>query len=129
MPGRGAKLDSNANSSDVPSGAATNQCRAAITAAQTASNASNGQASWVYAIAYGASNSSGCNTDTPAITPCAAMQGIASKNGASDPTKFYSDASLSGSAKCTSSAHPSITDLNSIFTAISRDLQTSRLLE
>ena len=118
--------DSNAPSSAVPGGNNAGQCHTAINAALAASNAGSGQASWVYAVAYGASNT-GCQYDTsPTISPCDTMRGIASKNGVADATKFYSDNST---GTCQSSTHPTITDLNGIFTAIARDLQNSRLLE
>jgi len=43
---------------------------------------------------------------------------------ANDPTKFYSD----NASGCQSSAHPSITALNSIFLNIEYSLTTPRLL-
>ena len=58
------------------------QCAQAVTAAQAATTAGTK----VFSVAYGASNSSGCSTDIPAITPCAAMQTMASNSG-----NFYSD--------------------------------------
>jgi hypothetical protein len=58
------------------------QCAQAVTAAQAANTAQTK----VFTVAYGASNSSGCSTDIPTITPCAAMQTMASNSG-----NFYSD--------------------------------------
>lgn len=59
-----------------------NQCAQAVTAAQDANNAQTK----VFTVAYGASSSSGCSTDIPAITPCTTMQTMASNAG-----NFYSD--------------------------------------
>jgi len=121
-----AKADADAAASMAAIAAARSEAQTAINAALAASNAGSGQASWVYAVAYGASNT-GCQYDTsPTISPCDTMRGIASKNGVADATKFYSDNST---GTCQSSAHPTITDLNGIFTAIARDLQNSSLLE
>ena len=92
----------------------TNQCHLAISAAASAANAGT----WVYSIAYGAANSGGCSTDSPAVTPCATMQAIAS-----DPAKFYSD----NQATCPSGAN-SVTGLLQAFQAISTSLVAPRLL-
>jgi Flp pilus assembly protein TadG len=109
------------------------QCHKAITNAQTAANTANaaGLKTWVYAIAYQSSTSSSnsCyydsnppgnpSTGSEPISGCTTMEDIAS-----DPNKFYSD----DSAGCKSTAHPSITSLSSIFTNISYDFLTTRLL-
>ncbi len=98
--------DASYSSGEISYAKRNNQCHAAITAAAVATAAGT----WVYSIAYNANTGSttSCNTDTfPHISACATMQQIAS-----DPTKFYSDALGSG---CTSAAHPSYTDLQTIF--------------
>ena len=109
------------------------ECHKGITAAQTAANTANaaGLKTWVYSIAYGSSTSSSnsCASDrTPPglgagssnpISGCSTMTQIAS-----DANKFYSD----DTQGCLSAAHPSITSLSSIFTNISYDFLTTRLL-
>ena len=106
--------DANATGSHISSAWAQGQCGQAVAAARTAT----AQNTWVYSVAYGAQNS-GCSTDGGAYTPCGAMQAIAS-----DPSKFYTD----NQAVCPSSAHPSITSLNQIFSAIGHDFLTTRLI-
>jgi Flp pilus assembly protein TadG len=108
--------DASASSSNMPTGKATNQCKQAVTAAQSATAAGT----WVYSIAYGASTS-GCSTDTtPTTTPCKTMTSIAS-----DPSKFYSD----NSAGCPSSAqNSSLSGLISFFKSISQSLLPPRLI-
>jgi len=111
--------DANASSSNMPSAKKNNQCHEAITAATAATAAGT----WVYSIAYGASTdaSGSCSTDSPAISACSTMQQIAS-----DTTKFYSDAT--GSGACISAAHPSYTDLQTIFKDIVFSTTNVRLL-
>jgi hypothetical protein len=100
----------------------TDECAQAIAAAQAAAAAGT----WVYSVAYGAAGS-GCQYDTtdtadPAyagITPCQTMGDIAS-----DSTKFYSDGI--GNSAC--SGANSISNLVSLFTAISADLSQPRLI-
>ena len=65
-----------ASSSNMPTAEKNNQCHEAITAAQSATTAGF----WVYSIAYGAA-STGCSTDSPSITPCAALLAIAALLG------------------------------------------------
>jgi Flp pilus assembly protein TadG len=108
--------DASAASGKISAGSLNNQCHEAITAAQTATAAGT----WVYAIAYQAPTSGSCSTDTPSISACLAMQQIAS-----DATKFYSDALGSG---CVSTAHPSYTDLQTIFKDIVFSTTNPRLL-
>jgi Flp pilus assembly protein TadG len=89
----------------------TNQCHAAITAAQTAANSNT----WVYSIAYGAANS-GCSTDSPSISPLSTMQQIANSPGhLPDSSKFYNQ--------------PTFASLTAIFQQIAVDLTTTRLLD
>ncbi len=109
--------DASASKSNMVASKVANQCHQAITAAQAAAHAGT----WVYTIAYGAPLS-GCSSDTnPTISPCAALQQMAS-----DSTKFFSD-QTGGNNSCTSSAHP-ITGLNQIFQTIGGDLTLARLI-
>lgn len=87
------------------SGGPSNPCAGAVTAADAA--AATG--TWIYAVAYGAGTSGGCNNDSSSITPYQTMQGIAS-----DSTKFYSA--------------PSSSTLTSIFQKIANDLTTTRIV-
>lgn len=113
--------DGEFNSTSFASGnssKATDQCKAAVTAGQTATAANV----TIYSVAYGAltsnSSSSGCYKDTgysPAYTPCTTMQGIAS-----DSTKFYT---TNTSCKINGTA-PSVTQLPAIFAAIKDNLAT-----
>jgi Flp pilus assembly protein TadG len=108
----------NASTSTGTYASTKNQCHQAITAAAAATAAGPN----VYAVAYGAT-SSGCSTDSPAITPCATMQQIASAT-----QYFYSDyTATGGSSSCISSAQ-STTGLNQIFTRIAGDLTVGRLI-
>ncbi len=91
------------------------ECSAGVSAAQAAANAGT----WVYSIAYDAatsSSSSGCSGD---ITPCAAMQAIAS-----DPGKFFST-----TGACALSTSPNTySDLATAFQQISYTLLQPRLV-
>lgn len=107
--------DANATGSQILPAWAQNECAQGVSAAQAAT----AQNTWVYSIAYGA-QTSGCSTDGGAYTPCSAMQAIAS-----DASKFYTD----NQAVCPSSAHPSITSLNQIFSDIVRQFSNTRLIE
>jgi Flp pilus assembly protein TadG len=112
------------------------QCQQAIDASTAVSDPSLApNDAWVYSIAYDSSTTKGythsdysgygsCRTDHGRLSACDTMKGIASANGMNDPSKFYSTG-----GSCTSSAHPSFQDLNSIFTAITRDLQRARLIQ
>ena len=97
-----------------------NECHQAVTAAGVAA----AQGIRVYSVAYGA-KSSGCSTDSPAITPCQTMKGIAS-----NPGYFYSDYSSSGSGNDTSCAGSgaSTTSITQIFQDIYFSLGHGRLL-
>jgi hypothetical protein len=100
----------------------TNECHQAITAAQNARTAGI----LVYAIAYG-SQSSGCASDSPAITPCATMEAIAS---IPTTTYFFSDTNQSGSGvdkTCVNNSRPTA-DLNQVFTSIAGDFTVARLV-
>lgn len=106
--------DANASSSNMTSAKVHQQCHEAVTAAQAATAAGIK----VYTIGYGAPTS-GCASDTsPTISPCSALQQMAS-----DATKFYSD---DGSG-C-SSAQNGMTSLAAILGAIGSSFQAPRLL-
>ncbi len=118
--------DANANSHGMPNASPStgvypslkNQCQQAVVAAAAATAAGT----QVYSVAYGAT-SSGCSTDSPSISPCSAMEQIASS-----PQNFFSDYSAQGGAStCVSSAQPT-TGLSSIFTQIAGSLTVSRLI-
>jgi hypothetical protein len=98
------------------------ECGQAVVAAKYATS----QGTLVYSVAYG-SEPSGCASDQnagqyPNITPCATMSAIASA-----PQYFYSDYHQSGSSSTCVAGQP-VTSLNDIFTAISADLSTARLI-
>jgi hypothetical protein len=112
------------NSGTYPS--ALDQCQQAVEAADYAKS----QGTIVYAVGYG-SESTGCTTDSTnsppinqaGITPCQVMSEMAS-----GPTYFYSDYNESGSSSTCESTGTSVTSLADIFTAISEDLLTVRLI-
>ena len=118
--------DASANASAMPGASTTsgvypstkNQCHQAVTAAQAAAGAGTN----VYTVAYGAT-SSGCSTDSPAISPCQTMQQMASNSN-----NFYSDyTATGGSSSCVSSAQGT-TNLNQIFSQIAGSLTDARLI-
>jgi Flp pilus assembly protein TadG len=95
-----------------------NQCKQAVTAAQTATAAGTK----IYSVAYGSSTSSGCGKDTgytPLYKPCSTMQAIAS-----DATTFYT---TSTTCKINGSVNP-VTQLPDIFKAITTSLTKPRLI-
>jgi len=99
-----------------------NECAQAVTAAAAAKTAGTK----IYTIAYG-STSSGCATDSPAITPCNTMKSIASTPLT---TYFYSDFQSTGSgtdSSCIGSAD-STTNINQIFTDIGASFTVARLI-
>jgi hypothetical protein len=101
------------------------QCQQAVQAADYAKAAGT----TIYTVAYG-SESSGCTTDSSNsppiniknITPCQVMSMMATSSA-----YFYSDYNQSGSSS-TCVASNSQTSLNDIFTAISKDFLTVRLI-
>jgi hypothetical protein len=97
-----------------------NECHQAVTAAAAAA----ALGIRVYSVAYGA-ESSGCSTDSPAISPCQTMKGIAS-----NPGYFFSDYASSGGGTDTSCAGSgaSTTSINQIFQYIYYSLGHGRLL-
>lgn len=97
-----------------------NECAQAVTAAAAAA----GKGIRVYSVAYGA-ESSGCSTDSPAITPCQTM-----KNIASNPGYFFSDYAQSGSGvdKTCAGSGAATTSINQIFQDIYYSLGHARLV-
>jgi hypothetical protein len=97
-----------------------NECHQAVTAGQYAAS----QGTRVYSIAYG-SESSGCASDSPNISPCYTMQNIASS-----PSYFYSDYTQSGSGidqNCVGTG-ATTTNLKQIFVNIYSTLAAARLI-
>ncbi len=96
-----------------------NECNQAVTAAQYAAS----QGTKVYSIAYG-SESSGCTSDTTAITPCQTMQNIASS-----PSYFFSDYAQSGNnnTNCVGTG-ATTTNLQQIFADIYTSFTAARLI-
>jgi len=102
----------------------TNQCQQAVSvskqiAADWASNPTT-----IYSVAYGSSTTaSDCTTDSNAITPCAAMEGIASS-----PSTFFSDyTAVGGDAGCQSAEQP-FSGLAEIFSKITGGFDHARLI-
>ncbi len=97
------------------------QCQQGVTAAQTVSAMPNTK---VYVVAYGASTGSGQCTTDPRLTPCAALQQMATS-----PSTFYSDSGSSqNKGQCTSSANSSITSLDSIFVSIYNQFTVAKMI-
>jgi len=105
---------------------ALDQCQQAVAAA----NYAKSLGTQVYTIAYG-SESSGCTTDTSGpqsnITPCQVMSEMASTN-TGKTVYFYSDYQQSGTSSTCKSTGSSLTSINGIFTDITSNLLTVRLL-
>src|ERR1700761_2104720 len=98
------------------------ECGQAVVAAKFATS----QGTLVYSVAYG-SEPAGCKSDQsggpyPNINPCDTMAGMASAT-----QYFYSDFHQSGSGSVCVAGQP-VTSLSDIFTAISADLTTARLI-
>jgi len=98
------------------------ECGQAILAAKYATS----KGTQVYSVAYGA-EPTGCTSDQnggsyPNITPCDTMADMASAS-----QYFYSDYHQSGSGSVCVAGQP-VTSLSAIFTAISADLTTARLI-
>jgi Putative Tad-like Flp pilus-assembly len=98
------------------------ECGQAVVAAKYASSGGT----LVYSVAYG-SEPTGCVSDQnagsyPNITPCATMAEMATAS-----QYFYSDFHQSGSGSVCVAGQP-VTSLSDIFTAISADLTTARLI-
>jgi hypothetical protein len=126
--------DGNANADSEKMGplkTASNECLAAVTAAQNAAAAGT----WVYAVYYDDNSNGTCTTDTGNYTgpdpdgACYALQQIANVPGANpgtyvnDPTKFYST-DVSGTCKSVNN----YTNIVDIFTSIGTSLARSRLI-
>jgi hypothetical protein len=98
------------------------ECGQAVVAAKYASS----RGTLVYSVAYG-SEPAGCLSDQnagsyPNITPCGTMADMATAS-----QYFYSDFHQSGSGSVCVAGQP-VTSLSDIFTAISADLTTARLI-
>ncbi len=101
--------------------ASTNECAQAITAA----NAAKAAGTLIYSVSYG-SETSGCTTDSPNITPCQTMSGIASL-----PLSQYFFSvpqTVNGTTSTICSGAVPITQLSQVFTTIAGDLTNSRLI-
>jgi hypothetical protein len=98
------------------------QCQQGVTAANWVSN--NIPDTTVYVVAYGASTQSGQCTTDPSLTPCKALQEMAS-----NPGTFYSDSSAQENrGQCASASNPSITGLDTIFTSIYNQFTIAKVI-
>lgn len=96
-----------------------NQCKQAVTAANSA--AATG--TWVYSIAFGAptvGKPTSCPTELVILSACDTMRTIAS-----DPAKFYSN--KIGGSTCNSAAN-AVSDLTGVFSSIVESFKGSRLI-
>ena len=115
------------------------ECGQAVDAAQYAATYSSGgtdNKTLVYSIAYGAATS-GCSTDSShgthrGISPCQALQDMATQDGTTISGYFYSDwaTQISGaSSGCQAdSANSGTTAISDIYTAIVTKLTSARLI-
>jgi hypothetical protein len=103
-----------------------NQCQQAIYAANLATNLTN-NGTTVYTVAYGASSSSGCTTDSSGslknIAPCTALLDMASS-----PADFFSDYTAKGGDSSCTSAYEPATGLATIFNEIYYNTTRARLI-
>lgn len=117
------------------------ECGQAVDAAQYAATYSSGGTpnnTLVFSIAYGAiAGSGGCTSDTSygthkGITPCQAMQQMATQDGTSVSGYFYSDWAAQGgtsSSGCQAdSANSGTTAISDIYQAIVTKLTSARLI-
>ena len=124
--------DANADTEKMgPLKTASNECLAAVTAAQNAAAAGT----WVYAVYYDDNSNGTCTTDTGKYAgpdpdgACYTLQQIANVPGAkagtyvNDPTKFYST-DVSGTCKSVNN----YTNIADIFTSIGASLTRTRLV-
>lgn len=112
------------------------ECGQAVDAAQYAStypNNSSSNGTLIYTIAYGALASGGCTTDSrsgshPGITPCQALQDMATISSTGE--YFYSDwEATGGDSGCqASNGNSGITAISQIYKAIAEDLSGARLI-
>jgi Flp pilus assembly protein TadG len=104
-----------------------NECQQGVNLAQNIA----GTGTKIFSVAYGATTNSGdCSTDSSGITPCQAMQEMASSYWAtpSSSETFFSDTTAKGAdAGCTSTLNAQ-TGLSSIFGAIANRLTIPRLI-
>jgi hypothetical protein len=99
----------------------TDQCQQGVTAAQYVAAMPN---TTVYVVAYGASSGSGQCTTDKTLTPCAALQAMASNSAT-----FYSDSGSSqNKGQCTSSVNSSLTSLDAIFTSIYNQFTVAKMI-
>ncbi|MEN3976056.1 pilus assembly protein TadG-related protein [Emcibacter sp. SYSU 3D8] len=108
--------DAGATSSKVGSAKYDDQCQQAVNAAAAAKNDATTK-TWIYAVAYSAPTSGGCNRDSPYISPCNTMKAIASSDD-----KFFASG-----GSCTSPVN-NMSDLVSIFARIQSSLTSPRLV-
>ena len=121
----------NAGNNGALYGSSQDQCAQAVAAAQYAQGLPN---TTVYTIAYG-SPSSGCASDVKSkrnpqgtgITPCQAMQQMASGWSKGDYSNFFTDETATGAGGCGSPLYTSLS-LNDIFTALTSGLGKARLI-
>lgn len=110
-----------------------NECAQEVTAAQYAANYSAGGTAnntLVYTIAYGALTS-GCSTDSSRISPCQALQQMATQvTGYTISPDFYSDyTATGGDSGCQANSDNSgITAISDIYAAIAAKLSSARLI-
>ena len=98
----------------------TDQCQQGVAAAKYASSLPN---TTVFVIAYGASSSTGQCTTDPTLTPCTALEEMATND-----YDFYSDATAAqNKGQCISAKNPNLT-LNQIFAAVAGTFQVAQLL-
>lgn len=112
--------DAGADASKLTSAKRLNQCKQAVDAA-TAAKTDATTKTWIYSVAYSSPTSGGCPTDSPYISPCNTMKGIAS-----DTSKFFASKGT-GSSTCTSTVN-NINDLVTIFARITGSLTSPRLV-
>jgi len=113
----------------------TDECAAAVTAAQAAAMASGTNANnvtyggtTIYSVAYGAEASA--TAQCPSLSPCETMEDMALNAGSTTPymQNFFSDyTATKSSGTCISNARPT-SNLNQIFQEISYDLTAARLI-
>ena len=121
----------NAGNNGALYGSSQDQCAQAVAAAKYAQGLPN---TTVYTIAYG-SPSSGCASDVKSksnpqgtgITPCQAMQQMASGWSTGDYSNFFTDETATGAGGCGSPLYTSLS-LNDIFTALTSGLGKARLI-
>jgi hypothetical protein len=123
--------DATATASDLAGTAtsypASNECKQAVTAAATAKTAGT----LIYSVSYG-SETTGCNTvaESPATTPCATMQNIASlPNGTTAaPSQYFFSQAPSGTGVTVCTGARASSSLSQAFQIIAGDLTVARVV-